>query len=191
MLSQLDIIAIYTVSSQTYIQVNNFLKHQTINRPTASKYPDPSMDTHGGFNEDSLPKEDKEKGKEIQEKGREENPGTPSSDGTHAPLNAIVESYNRYCISLPRVKTITDKRQKTIRSRWRTYSSLDIFDKVFQMAQASDFLSGRNGKWTGCNFDWLINENNMVKVLEGNYENKKQKTGLDALKELYDEDDDE
>jgi hypothetical protein len=59
------------------------------------------------------------------------------------------------------------------------------------MAQASDFLSGRNGKWTGCNFDWLINENNMVKVLEGNYENKKQKTGLDALKELYDEDDDE
>ena len=58
------------------------------------------------------------------------------------------------------------------------------------MAEDSDFLSGRNGKWTSCNFDWLINENNMVKVLEGNYKNKGKKSGLDVLKELWDEGED-
>lgn len=84
-LQELGIITIYTMDNQTYIQIKNFLKHQTINRPTKSKYPAPpepsltlqvdekdekiskndsSSNTHGGLTDDSLPKE---------EKGREEN----------------------------------------------------------------------------------------------------------------------
>lgn len=42
------------------------------------------------------------------------------------------------------------------------------------MAEASDFLSGCNGAWTACNFDWLLNTENFLKVLEGNYKNKQQ-----------------
>ena len=37
----------------------------------------------------------------------------------------------------------------------------------------SDFLSGRNGHWRGCAFDWLINKKNAMKVLEGTYANRK------------------
>ena len=40
------------------------------------------------------------------------------------------------------------------------------------MAEASDFISGRNGKWNNASFDWLMNETNLVKVLDGNYKNK-------------------
>ena len=113
---------------------------------------------------------------EEQEREREEEKEIPlsSADDSPTPYKQIVDLYNQYCTSLPKAKTITDKRKKTLRTRWKTYNDISTYEKVFQMAEESDFLSGRNGKWTGCNFDWLINENNMVKVLEGNYENKEQ-----------------
>lgn len=187
-LLELEIIMIYTIDGQIYIQIKNFLKHQTINRPTKSKYPEPSLDTHGGLMEDSLPKEDKRREEEDKEKGREENNILSLISDSPTPYTEIVDSYNRLCINLPRAVTITDKRKKSMKSRWHQYTDINMYYKLFKMAQDSDFLSGKNGKWTGCNFDWLINENNMVKVLEGNYENKKSKTGLDLLNELYQED---
>lgn len=91
------------------------------------------------------------------------------------PYEKIIELYNNICKSLPQVKKITDKRKRTIRARWKQYNDLSIYVEVFKKAEESDFLSGRNGKWSGCNFDWLINENNMIKVLEGNYDNKETK----------------
>lgn len=179
-LEELEILIIYTVDNQTYIQIKNFLKHQTINRPTASKYPDPSLNTHGVLTDNSLPKEEKrreENIREVEEKRKEDI--LSSGDDSPTPYKQIVDLYNQYCASLPKAKTITDKRKKTLRSRWKTYKDISTYEKVFQMAQASDFLSGRNGKWTGCSFDWLITESNMIKVLEGNYENKEQpKQGL-------------
>lgn len=85
----------------------------------------------------------------------------------------VFEAYNTTCIDLPKIQAFTDKRKRAIKARCKKYN-LDNFITVFEKAQASDFLSGRSGKWSGANFDWLINENNMVKVLEGNYDNKEQ-----------------
>ena len=89
-----------------------------------------------------------------------------------APYEDIVSEYHKNCPSLPKVKFLSTKRRANIRTRWKTYNDLSVFVEVFKKAEASDFLSGRNGKWTSCNFDWLINETNMIKVLEGNYDNK-------------------
>lgn len=86
---------------------------------------------------------------------------------------AIVDAYNSLCTDLPSVRSLTDKRKRAIRARLKDYS-IDDFTTAFKKAQQSDFLSGRNGKWNGANFDWLLNENNIVKVLEGNYDNKQQ-----------------
>jgi len=89
------------------------------------------------------------------------------------PYQEILESYNTLCPSLPKVKQMTDKRRKHIKAAWVKFKGdIDKFVTVFKKAEASDFLSGRNGKWTGCNFDWLITYNNMVKVLEDTYINK-------------------
>lgn len=90
------------------------------------------------------------------------------------PYEKIKELYNTTCLSLPKMQTMTDKRKKAMRVRWKVYEDIEIFKKVFTKAENSEFLSGRSGKWTGCNFDWLLNEANMVKVLEGNYDEKKQ-----------------
>lgn len=88
------------------------------------------------------------------------------------PYEKISELYNTVCKSLPKIQKLTDKRKRLIKSRWNKSEDLSVYTELFRKAEESDFLSGRNGKWTSCNFDWLMNENNMIKVLEGNYDNK-------------------
>lgn len=83
----------------------------------------------------------------------------------------ITEMFTEICVSLPKIKSLTDKRKKALKTLDSKYSLADI-QTVFEKAEKSDFLSGRNGSWPGCNFDWLINPNNFIKVLEGNYDNK-------------------
>lgn len=90
------------------------------------------------------------------------------------PIQEIMDRYNSICESRPKVKMRTKNRDRTITARWKVFNTIEIYETLFQKAEASDFLSGRNGKWTHCNFDWLINEANMAKVLEGNYDNKDQ-----------------
>lgn len=89
------------------------------------------------------------------------------------PYQDIANMYNRICKSLPSVKIVNDSRRRAIKASWNKYKQdISVFKEVFEKAQASDFLSGRSGKWTNCNFDWLINSNNMLKVLEGTYDNR-------------------
>ena len=46
---------------------------------------------------------------------------------------------------------------------------------MFNNAESSNFLKGSNKRNWKANFDWLINDNNMAKVLEGRYRNGKVK----------------
>lgn len=85
---------------------------------------------------------------------------------------AVVEKYEQKCPSLPAVKILSDKRKRAIKKLLDNGVDLDA---LFENAENSDFLSGRNGKWGGCNFDWLMNYNNALKVLEGAYRNTKNK----------------
>lgn len=53
----------------------------------------------------------------------------------------------------------------------------------FQKISESDFCNGATGKWTAT-FDWFFeNEKNWLKVLEGNYDNRQQKSQLEILAE--------
>ncbi len=83
----------------------------------------------------------------------------------------IVDGFNSICISLPKVLKITDKRKTSIKSLLAQYSE-DEVTSAFIKAQYSDFLTNRDGNGWMCSFDWIINKNNFVKVLEGNYDNK-------------------
>lgn len=96
------------------------------------------------------------------------------------PYQQIVDMYNDTCVSLPSVKSLSDKRKKAIKARLNTYT-IDDFKTVFEKTERSDFLTGRTGQWSAT-FDWLLNENNMIKVLEGNYDNKAVKGKVDDNK---------
>lgn len=50
--------------------------------------------------------------------------------------------------------------------------AFDWFDRFFKYVAGSDFLTGRNGKWTNCDLGWLMKADNFAKVVQGNYENK-------------------
>ena len=81
----------------------------------------------------------------------------------------IVDMYNDTCVSFPKVHSISDARKKAIKARLNTYSVYD-FKILFKKAESSDFLKGKNARNWSANFDWLIKDANMAKVLDGNYD---------------------
>lgn len=83
----------------------------------------------------------------------------------------IMNLYHEHCPSLPKVMKLTDKRIKLANARLKEYSEEQIID-VFNKAQESDFLRNGSGTWKGADFEWILNVNNFVKIMEGNYKNK-------------------
>ena len=85
----------------------------------------------------------------------------------------IAKMYNEICKDLPKVRALTPARKTALRVRLRKYNKVD-FEVLFIKAQESDFLCGRNNRTWTANFDWLLNESNIAKVLEGNYDNREK-----------------
>lgn len=83
----------------------------------------------------------------------------------------VLSLYNNICLELSKVIKLSDKRKKQINKMFCLGYSLEDFKKVFENTQKSTFLSGKanNCSWKA-NFDWLIKEDNFLKVLEGNYQ---------------------
>ena len=91
-------------------------------------------------------------------------------------VTTICDAYNRICGSYPRLVKVTEKRKQAIRARLNSGYTVDDFLRVFELAEKSAFLRGANDRnWTA-SFDWLINDQNMTKVLEGKYA-ERQKPG--------------
>lgn len=96
----------------------------------------------------------------------------------------LIDLYHEHCQTLPAVKLLTESRKLALRQRWqqaakdlKRYPVGDIdaglawWSKFFSAVDASDFLSGRDGRWSSCNLDWLLKQANFAKVIEGNYSN--------------------
>ena len=105
----------------------------------------------------------------------------PDSERIRIDYQHITQDFHDTCIDLPKIRGMSEARKKKIRTLlnefkklkiWPGITDYDRLHRLFEMAQDSDFLSGRNGRWGGCSFDWLINKTNALKVLEGTYANK-------------------
>ena len=83
-------------------------------------------------------------------------------------LQGIVDMFNEICKSYPKVTKLSAARQKAIKTRLKVYS-IEDFRELFTMAEQSHFLKGGNNRNWSANFDWLIKDANMAKVLDGNY----------------------
>lgn len=83
----------------------------------------------------------------------------------------VVDLYNAICTNLPRVVRLTDKRRRAVRLIYGKGYTPEQLDEVFRKAQASSFCTGQNDRHWKADFEWLLNENNLVKVLEGKYDN--------------------
>lgn len=91
----------------------------------------------------------------------------------------IKDIYHEICVSFPRVQVLSAKRKQAIKARLCTYTEEQI-KEVFTKAEASDFLKGKNNRNWRADFDWLMNDTNMAKVLDGKYDNRKQSTSTQS-----------
>ena len=82
----------------------------------------------------------------------------------------IVSLFNQICVSLPKVEKLTENRKQRIKAADKELNG--DFEGFFRKIEASDFLTGRKGDWCGCCFDWVFKPQNIVKIIEGNYDNK-------------------
>ena len=106
------------------------------------------------------------------------------------PIHQIVYLYNHICGEyLRQIDSINGIRMKNLKNRWNEYPNLGTWETIFHKVVDSDYLSGRTKQWKAT-FDWIIkNQNNIVKVLDGNYDNFNNKNNVwEDLSEYDDED---
>lgn len=95
----------------------------------------------------------------------------------------IVTLYNVICVSLPRVTKISEKRKKAINARLKSYTIEEI-KRCFELAESSDFLKGSNNRDWQADFDWLLKDSNLAKVLDGKYNQNKTTNYESSIKNL-------
>ena len=83
----------------------------------------------------------------------------------------VMEKFNSVCVSLPRVQNITPQRRKAIMAALKQLGDTDI-SELFRKTAASDWLSGRNNKGWSADFDWVLEPSHLVRIMEGNYDQK-------------------
>ena len=85
----------------------------------------------------------------------------------------ILSEYNKRCPSWPKATQLTRKRWQAIYALYSAGYQLSDILHVFDLAERSDFLSGRSkdAKWDRFDFDWLLQSAHFVSVMEGKYDN--------------------
>jgi len=95
---------------------------------------------------------------------------------TDCPHDEIISLYHEYLPVCPQVRVWTDKRKKMLRARWREdvkRQNMEWWKKYFNFVASCDFLVGKGGgeRPFFADLEWLVNPSNMVKVIEGKYQN--------------------
>lgn len=104
--------------------------------------------------------------------------------GEEAPsCSQIVDLFNQICVSYPQVKVLSDARRKAINARLKRYTEDDL-KTAFEKAEASSFLKGGNDRNWSANFDWVIKDTNLAKILDGNYDDREPKSKTSIYKNI-------
>ena len=121
---------------------------------------------------DNVRQEIRDKSLEIRDQSIESeiDSSSAASSVPRVPYEKIGEMYNRICKSFPRCTSLSDARKKAIKARFASGYTIEDFQREFEKAEASSFLKGQNNRNWMASFDWLLKDSNMVKVLDGNYD---------------------
>lgn len=118
--------------------------------------------------------------------GEEKDHTSPGGDAKSVPAcphDAIIALYHEILPHAPKVRIWNEARKRYLTTRWRedkTRQNLDWWRKLFTYVAKSNFLCGRvtpTGSREGsapfvANLEWIIKPSNIVKIIEGNYENR-------------------
>lgn len=90
----------------------------------------------------------------------------------------IADTFNDICKSFDRVERISDSRKEDIATACKKFSFSQI-RTAFAKAENSKFLKGEECKGAykfKANFNWIIKEENLKKILGGNFDNEPGRT---------------
>ena len=82
-------------------------------------------------------------------------------------------TFNEICTSFPAIRQLNNARRRAIKAAERDHGREEII-RAFHKAEKSDYLAGRKGElgWQP-NFDWIMREGNLIKILEGTYDERR------------------
>lgn len=109
-------------------------------------------------------------GNAIQSNARQRKANRPA--GAEAPTCRLVEIWNSNSGNLPRVLKISPKRKKLADAQWRENPHEEYWINLICKLKDSDFCSGKSESGWQADFDFFLNPNKQVKILEGAYDNR-------------------
>lgn len=136
---------------------------------------DTEKDTEKEKDTDTETDIDTEKDTDTEAANRQEEGNPPEGCPSCEELEPYRQIFLCECPSLPRLEEVslwTPKRRAMLR---QAEMEPEEFAALCRRVEESDFLTGRSGKWTGCSFDWLLQEENRKKVMQGCYDSVPRK----------------
>ena len=91
-----------------------------------------------------------------------------------ADCESVQNLFNDVCYNFPACRNLTKTRLEKVRILLSEFA-LDDIKKVFEKANGSDYLTGKNDRGWRAGFDWIIEVDNFVKIQDGNFDNKAKK----------------
>ena len=101
----------------------------------------------------------------------------PEQNGT-CPHSAIIKLYHEKLPMLRGVREWNKGRQRFLRTRWNENEerqSLEWWGEYFDYVKTCPWLIGQNENGWQADLEWLVRPSNFIKVIEGNYEPRKQR----------------
>ena len=128
------------------------------------------------INYDSYPDEANAGANKGQAKGKHGATNKNDKNDNKEIYQQIAGAWNEVFPELPQVVKVSQKRKSHIAASINEFKKdygfgdSDNWKGLFQHASKSDFLMGRKTNWS-MDFDFIINKTNLLKIIEGNYDN--------------------
>jgi hypothetical protein len=91
-------------------------------------------------------------------------------------LMAVVNAWNQNCGPLRKCEFLTDKRRPHIKARLDDDPDIETWVAAAKRVADSPFCRGETGGTWLATFDWFIKPDTIVKIMEGQYDGKKDST---------------
>ena len=161
---------------QRYRDKKRNARNEGRNEPVSSRLPEADTET--------------EAEKDLPASSKEDALASKLASLAPCPHQDIIGLYAKHLPHLPYPRIWEGSRRNHLKARWRwaltarkpdgspyatdAATALAFFDRFFAYVARSDFLTGRNGKWHGCDLGWLGKAANFAKVVSGNYEAREE-----------------
>lgn len=146
-LESVDAVRRYMVDGDTFLEICNWLKHQKIDKPSASKFPRFDEGSRILANPREPSSGDRDQGRDQGREGKGSD--RPLSDATSAPDREVVERIFAHWQTVHRHPTakLDEKRRKVIRSALKAYSEADLCEAIAGYANSPHHM-GQNDRAT-------------------------------------------